>query len=92
MSFGHKHLRPELRLRQQRWQSMIPAVYEFRELDYCPIRELFEWIKVLIIMTKIIIDAKDTLGTLNTNVISGFSKLNKSKQQKNVHFEIIFKT
>ena len=38
-------------------------------------------------MTQIIIVAKDTLGTLNTHVISEFSKLNKSKHRKNVHFE-----
>ena len=32
---------------------MIPAAYEFRELDYCPIKKLFEMNKVLIVMTQI---------------------------------------
>ena len=36
---------------QKRSQSFVPAVYEFRELDYCPIKELFEMNYVLIIMT-----------------------------------------
>ena len=40
-------------------------------------------------MTQIIIVAKDT-STLNTHIISEFSKLNKSKHRKNVHFEINF--
>ena len=39
-------------------------------------------------MIQIIIVDEGTLGTLNTHVITEFSKLNRSKHQKNVHFEI----
>ena len=41
------HLHPELCLRQQGSYSLIPAVYEFGELDYSPIKELFEMNKSL---------------------------------------------
>ena len=42
-------------------------------------------------MTHIMIVAKDTLGTINTHVISGIFKINKNQNNKNVHIENNFK-